>query len=761
MRTTLAICLTAVALVAQTSPVIEPQLAGMLEPLAAAQFLLPVHGFDCKQLAYAPVPYPALRAGASNLYVPDPLLCSANYVGGDVAQLVLALPQGAIVLLDASTSLAFYVLAVPPSTWSTLAGICIDGEREQVVLLDVAGPSFLRIDLADLRAGQARFQSESLPSEWSTVRGIAFDVARDRILGFDPATGALLQHSATDPTTSAGTLQPVPAVIAFGFAPTESLLQGTGDYDLFVSSGDERMLTAQWTWNASRVDAFGVVITDTNIWRTHPPGALFEVDVHVVGSSRLASTVTCQWVDEHRQPLGQAIPVSGTPTVIQSPSTAPGFYGLVFASTNPDVSFPPQPAGFPSSVYGFAVLPSPPSGAPVIEPNSPFGLIQGDIEDPYLWAGSGPRVIGLHLKTKTWQHSVASWASEIDERTLAGHTELPLITDSPWDSVDTLPIATTQLDQIGTKFRGVLQAEPTEVEYWQAGREENAGTTYEQSHYFSNLLAKISRLRAEADAVNPAVKFAYSTRGDQMSEFEQLFASRAFGVYDGLAHDVYEWPDFPTPEGWLPGHISDIRTRMVNAGHVEHFFWFGECGLPVRGTNDPEGFFGYPASGSSVPGASLDYAATYLVKFHALAIANGIKRLYWYNYKNRGNDIDYAEHHFGLRSYTSSSSDPGYPFPAYVAYVTMLAHLKGCSFVELRHPSSNVYVFEFDVDGTAERRILAWVDPAQSATLALASLQSGLLAANVQTVSDIYGRPVSAISGEQITLDGRPLYLRF
>src|SRR4030095_15890 len=192
MRTTLAICLTAVALVAQTSPVIQPQLAGMLEPLAAAQFLLPVHGFQSAQLAYVPVPYPALRAGASTLYVPDPLLCSANYVGGDVAQLVLALPQGAIVLLDASTSLAFYVLAVPPSTWSTLAGICIDGEREQVVLLDVAGPSFLRIDLADLRAGQAAFQSKSLPPDWSTVSGSAFDVARDRILGFHPATGALL-----------------------------------------------------------------------------------------------------------------------------------------------------------------------------------------------------------------------------------------------------------------------------------------------------------------------------------------------------------------------------------------------------------------------------------------------------------------------------------------------------------------------------------------------------------------------------------------
>ncbi len=49
----------------------------------------------------------------------------------------------------------------------------------------------------------------------------------------------------------------------------------------------------------------------------------------------------------------------------------------------------------------------------------------------------------------------------------------------------------------------------------------------------------------------------------------------------------------------------------------------------------------------------------------------------------------------------------------------------------------------------------------KACALALTSLETGLLAANVQTVSDIYGRPVSALSGEQITLDGRPLYLRF
>jgi len=249
MRIPVTVSLAATALFAQAPPIVEPRLAGLLEPLAAAQFLLPFHGFSSAQLAYAPVPRPALRVGESTLPVPDPLLCSANYVGTEVAQLVFALPQGALVLLDASSSLALHVLAVPPLTWSSPAGLCIDGKREHVVMVDAAGPSLLRIDLADLRAGRAKFQSTPLPPAWSTIRGIAFDFARDRIVGFDPATGDLLQHSAVDPNPRAGLLRPVPELLAFGFAPT-----GTGDHDLFVSSGDQRLLTSQWTWNAVGLD---------------------------------------------------------------------------------------------------------------------------------------------------------------------------------------------------------------------------------------------------------------------------------------------------------------------------------------------------------------------------------------------------------------------------------------------------------------------------------------------------------------------------
>ncbi|HEX6812622.1 MAG TPA: hypothetical protein VF384_13430 [Planctomycetota bacterium] len=249
MRTTLAVPLAAAALVAQ-SPLVEgPQLAGVLDPHSAAQLLLPLHGFGSTQLAYAPLPHPALRVGDTSLYAPDPLLCSANYLGTEVAQIVFAVPQGALVLLDASSSLALHVLPVSHSTWTRPAGICIDGEHDQVVVLDAAGPSLLRIDLADVRAGKEKFESTPLPPAWSLVRGIALDLARDRLVGFDPVSGDLLQLSVDDPAINAGTLRPLPSVLAFGFVPTENF-----NHDLFVTSGDQRMLTDQWTWNAVGTD---------------------------------------------------------------------------------------------------------------------------------------------------------------------------------------------------------------------------------------------------------------------------------------------------------------------------------------------------------------------------------------------------------------------------------------------------------------------------------------------------------------------------
>jgi len=270
MRTLLGVFLAGSVLFAQSNPD-EPILAGVLDPSAAAQLLLPVHGFSATQLAFSPIPHPALRAGASTVYAPDPLLCSASYVGADLEQVVFAVPQGDIVLLDASSSLALHVLAVPAGTWSRLAGICIDRAREQVVMLDAAQPRFLRIDLADLRAGTAQFQWRSLPPAWSGVRGIAFDVARDRIVGLDPTTGDLLQYSATAATANAGALRPLAAVRTFAFAPTLNVSQAGVDLDLFVTWGDQRMLTDEWTWHAGGTDVETATLIATVMTSTWSP----------------------------------------------------------------------------------------------------------------------------------------------------------------------------------------------------------------------------------------------------------------------------------------------------------------------------------------------------------------------------------------------------------------------------------------------------------------------------------------------------------
>ena len=131
--------------------------------------------------------------------------------------------------------------------------------------------------------------------------------------------------------------------------------------------------------DSSSTIAVNVVMVDASHWHTYPPGAFFSVDVHVESNDLADSEVVCHWVDSHRQPIGDAIPISTRPRSIRSPSTEPGFYGLVFSSSNPEVAFPPQPAGVPSSVHGFAIIPDPPKGTPEIDEASPFGLVQGEL----------------------------------------------------------------------------------------------------------------------------------------------------------------------------------------------------------------------------------------------------------------------------------------------------------------------------------------------------------------------------------------------
>ncbi|MCP3914048.1 MAG: hypothetical protein GY711_00655 [bacterium] len=493
-----------------------------------------------------------------------------------------------------------------------------------------------------------------------------------------------------------------------------------------------------------------IAIVDTSHTHVHPPGDPFRIEV-TVGDSGLATAHTfAQWLDPEGVPLAPRIELGVGTHSLLSPGRDIGYYGLRFFSDDTRVSFPPQNAGFTSGEYGFAILPTRRLIDRTQDPRSFFGTVHTVLADPYIHGGS---------KTLTWNSaSPTSWTARIAEIRDAGLTELPLVNNDDWDSDDDAQIPQSQLDEMSDRFRDYLLADPTVLD-WELGLEENAGSTYDQPYYFHNLIAKAEALRAVADQINPDVRFVYNVRGFDYDEIEDLFAAGAMERFQVFAIHPYRWTEFPTPELWFENHVRWIRFIMRSYGAGDMSLWITEFGLPVRGNNDPDDFFGYPSDGNEVPGATREHAARYIVKGHAIAAFKRVEKLFVYNYQNRGDDIRYAEDHFGLRSYTEDRHTiPGHPLPAYVAYAQMIDHVADKRPPLRRRPHGNVWVFDYWGEGSADDCLLAWVFPEGEEVVPLGDLRPGLTSDEVVRVVDIYGRNVD-LQGETVRLTGRPVYI--
>jgi hypothetical protein len=387
------------------------------------------------------------------------------------------------------------------------------------------------------------------------------------------------------------------------------------------------------------------------------------------------------------------------------------------------------------------------------DPDSYFGFVQCAIEAAGSW---DPRLRGHHAKTMSWSTTSATWWEyEIGVRATNGMSELPIVTGDIWDTPDDVAITDAELDAIEDKFAALAAVSPAGLD-WELGREENRHGRYDTDYYLANLAAKASRIRAVLADLEEPGRLVYNFEGFDYEDLETLLASEAIKEFDVLALHPYKWKTFPDPESWFPAYMAEVNELLVDNSLSDMEIWITETGIPVRGTTDPDGFFGYPESGDELPGATRDYAARYLVKLHTLAISEGVRRVYQYNYQNRGDDPTYAEDHFGLRSF--APGEPGFPLPGYVACMTMLDELYAKSFVEAREPHEDARVFEFaNADGT-EVTLVAWAAPGKSVVLSWAQLRTGLSADAVSSVKGIYGKS-QLIPDDGLTLDDGPVWI--
>jgi hypothetical protein len=427
---------------------------------------------------------------------------------------------------------------------------------------------------------------------------------------------------------------------------------------------------------------------------------------------------------------------SGHTLIDPPPGRLPRYIGLVFEPKNTQTTLAGREPG-EKKKYGFAVL-SAPQAKKKLNPNEWMGLVHPDLEDPWL---------GGWIKSLTWKTTSAKWWKfEIDKRREAGFTELPIITGSEWKTDDEIRISDEQLSRLRSRARDFISADPA-VLYWETGIEENLKGRFKKEFYFDNLLAKSDVVRTIADEENQDIKLLFQIANMRIQDVGIFMRSDAAKNYDILALHPYNWPDFPPPEEWLKGFLTDIRQQMQAAGRVLPL-WITEVGAPHQG-NSPGGFFGYPKKKKAVRGMSDMEMVSYITKFHVMSYQEGVERIFWYNYQDRGAHRHYAEDHFGLIDYW------GYPKPAYPAYVHLYDSLANKTADKVVR-KNDIWAYEFK--GESEEVIVAWRYPASSKEIDIGELGIDLSERQVTSIANIIGDTMR-LNDNRVQLGPEPIYI--
>jgi len=449
-----------------------------------------------------------------------------------------------------------------------------------------------------------------------------------------------------------------------------------------------------------------------------------------------------RWKDWHGRELAPAkeLPVFKDTKLAFSPSS-PGYYGLVIDAERDGV------CAFKKE-YGFFVGPKDLSALSSVPPavDSPFGMVHHDIDDSFLkvrWI----KTLSADGKMDS-ENDVKSWKGNIDVRRKKGMEEVVLFASKFWKSDATKPVEPEALAQLKEVAENYFKAQP-DVLFWELGLEENLGWRghkAEWSFFWPNLAAKAKAVREAAGKLNPEIKLIYQIAELDYPSIEAFFKSEAHKQFDILSLHPYAWSRFPSPDSWMEKFLDRVKMDMQAAKHEGMPVWFTEIGAPHNG--NPGGFFGYPGN-KFVRGVERDEAAAYMVKCHCIAIGEGVERVFWYNYKDRGSDPAYPEDHFGLVDHW------GYPKPVYGAYYVLSSALNGKKLV-LQSKERGVYAYKFEApDGAC--CLVAW-DSNQNERIGLKDLQAkfGIPGAQSLEASDMLGGPLAA---ERLEIASEPVLL--
>jgi hypothetical protein len=187
-------------------------------------------------------------------------------------------------------------------------------------------------------------------------------------------------------------------------------------------------------------------------------------------------------------------------------------------------------------------------------------------------------------------------------------------------------------------------------------------------------------------------------------------------------------PDAPSKllqfDGGKEPHTMAEETRGMRALAGDRPLWYTEVGW-------------WSAEG----GVSEQTQADYLARTYAIALSEGVSKVFWYAFINAGTTPGYDQDHFGILRPDLS------PKPAYAAYATAARRLDGATFVSLED-KDGAWIGHFERGG--ERITVAWATAPGHAILFPAGVSG-------RRVYRWDGRPVDDTTS--VTLGPSPVYI--
>lgn len=431
------------------------------------------------------------------------------------------------------------------------------------------------------------------------------------------------------------------------------------------------------------------------------------------------------WRDHQGNPTTSAIELNGHESIIlESPGSKTGYYGLVYQS----------PAYLYE--YGFVIQPNS-TDSPEAALSDQFGMVHANYQDPHL---------STWIKTLTWQTvSEDAWPQEIAKRRAEGKLELPLVVGREWSSDSSQEISDQKLLALENRLTDYLSADPT-VTYWELGLEENLQDDYSDEFYWSNLYKKVLVARDVANRINPDIQFIYQIGGRSREAVLNFAQSDAAEVFDILALHPYGWPEFLDPDSWYPEYLDEVASIMELNALEDMPLWVTEIGIPQH-IDRFGGYFSSP-EGRPIRGSSWGEAAINLVKMHVISMNFGIEKVFWYNYADRGSEIDDPEDFFGLLTFDR------FPRPAYAAYTNFIRLMQGKENVGSSDSIAGVEIHTYKDEH--EYVSVVWSESSRSVPIAALDIDGLGFTEPAQSVN-IVGSPV-AFHGDTIEVGVEPLF---